>query len=134
MEEKGIVAPIVSPLPVAEVPPPQARNMEAAVVAEPAAEAQLRAGSGLYRQRAPRPPASAASSMSQGSGQRASRALAGDNRGQQFLLHVKVQSVLQIDVEVEEPETSENPTQSFEIHNCIFQRCTQLLAMIIYSI
>ena len=35
---------------------------------------------------------------------------------QQFLLHVEVQSVLQIDVEVEEPETSENPTQSFEIH------------------
>ena len=33
-------------------------------------------------------------------------------------------SLLQIDVEVEEPETSENPTQSFEI---------QLLAVIIYS-
>ena len=33
-----------------------------------------------------------------------------------FLLHVAVQSGLQIDVEVEEPETSENPTQSFEIH------------------
>ena len=34
---------------------------------------------------------------------------------------VEVQSVLQIDVEVEEPETSENPTQSFEIHY-MFQR------------
>ena len=33
--------------------------------------------------------------------------------GKLGLLHVEVQSVLQIDVEVEEPETSENPTQSF---------------------
>ena len=40
-------------------------------------------------------------------------------------------SLLQIDVEVEEPETSENPTQSFEIHN-IIRRHTQLLAVIIY--
>ena len=40
-------------------------------------------------------------------------------------------SVLQIDVEVEEPETSENPTQSFEIHNIVWRR-TQVLAMIIY--
>ena len=39
------------------------------------------------------------------------------NPGQQFLLHVEVQSIFQIDVEVEEPETSENPTQSFEIHS-----------------
>ena len=31
-------------------------------------------------------------------------------------LHDEVQSLLQIDVEVEKPETSENPTQSFEIH------------------
>ena len=38
-------------------------------------------------------------------------------------------SVLQIDVEVEEPETSENPTQSFVIHNIVF-RCTQLVAVI----
>ena len=35
--------------------------------------------------------------------------MAGNNP---FLLHVVVQSVLQIDVEVEEPEASENPTQS----------------------
>jgi hypothetical protein len=42
-------------------------------------------------------------------------------------------SLLQIDVEVEEPETSENSTQSFEIHN-IFWRRTQLLAVIIYII
>ena len=69
------------------------------------------------------------------SGQRTagSGALAGDNRGQQFLFHVEVQSVLQIDVKVEGPETSENPTQLFEIHY-IFQRRTQLLAVIIYSI
>ena len=56
----------------------------------------------------------------------------GDNPGQQFLLHVEVQSVLQIDVEVEEPEMLENLTQSFEIHY-IFRRCTQLLAVILYS-
>ena len=61
-----------------------------------------------------------------------SRAPAGYNCGQQFLLHVEVQSVLQIYVEVEEPVTSENPTQSFEIHY-IFRRRTQLLAVIIYS-
>ena len=48
-----------------------------------------------------------------------------------FLVHVEVQSVLQIDVE--EPEMSENPNQSFEIHY-IFRRRTQLLAVIIYSI
>ena len=30
-------------------------------------------------------------------------------------------SLLQIDVEVEEPETSENPTQSFEIHNIVWR-------------
>ena len=59
--------------------------------------------------------------------QRAAR----DNRGQ-FLVHVEVQSVLQIIVEVEEPETLENPTQSFEIHY-ISRRRTQLLAVIIYS-
>ena len=46
------------------------------------------------------------------------------------LLHFAVQSVIKIDVEVE-PETSENPTQSFENHNIIW-RCTQLLALIIY--
>ena len=45
----------------------------------------------------------------------------------------QVQSVLQIDVEVEEPETSENLTQSFEIHY-IFWRHTRLLAVKIYSI
>ena len=42
-------------------------------------------------------------------------------------------SLLQIDVEVEEPETSENPTQSFEIYNIIWRR-TQLLVVIIYII
>ena len=46
-----------------------------------------------------------------------------------FLLHVAVQSVVQIYIEVEEPETSENLTQSFEIHY-VFQRRTQLLAVI----
>ena len=50
---------------------------------------------------------------------------AGDNPG--FSLHFR------LIVEVEEPETSENPTQSFEIHY-IFWRCTRILAVIIYSI
>ena len=36
----------------------------------------------------------------------------------------------QIDVEVEEPEKSENPTLSFVIHNIVW-RGTQLLAVII---
>ena len=39
-------------------------------------------------------------------------------------------SLLQIDVKVEEPETLQNPTKSFVIHN-IFWRRTQLLAVII---
>ena len=39
-------------------------------------------------------------------------------------------SLLQIDVEVEEPETLEYPTQSFEV-NIIVWRRTQLLAVII---
>ena len=39
-------------------------------------------------------------------------------------------SLLQIDVKVEEPETSENPTKSFVIHNIVWRR-TQLLAVII---
>ena len=42
-------------------------------------------------------------------------------------------SLLQIDVEVEEPETSENPTQSLEVHNIVWSR-TQILAVIIYII
>ena len=42
-------------------------------------------------------------------------------------------SLLQIDVDVEEPETSENPTRSFEIHNIVW-RLIQLLAVIIYII
>ena len=54
-----------------------------------------------------------------------------------FLLHVAAQSVayfrVQIDMEVEEPETTENPAQSFEINN-IIRRRTQLLAGIIYYI
>ena len=39
-------------------------------------------------------------------------------------------SLLQIDVDVEELQTSPNPTQSFEIHNIVWRR-TQLLAVII---
>ena len=42
-------------------------------------------------------------------------------------------SLLQIDVEVEEPATLENPTQSFEIHIIVWRR-THLLAVIIYII
>ena len=41
--------------------------------------------------------------------------------------------LLQIDGEVEEPETSENLTQSFEIHNIVCRRI-QLLAVIICNI
>ena len=41
--------------------------------------------------------------------------------------------LLQIDVEVVEPETTENPTQSFVIHNNVWRR-TQILAVIIYII
>ena len=36
----------------------------------------------------------------------------------------------QIDVKVEEPETLQNPTKSFVIHNIVWRR-TQLLAVII---
>ena len=39
-------------------------------------------------------------------------------------------SLLQIDVKVEEPETSQNPTKSFVIHNIVWRRA-QLLAVII---
>ena len=41
-------------------------------------------------------------------------------------------SLLQIDVEVEDPETSEIPTQPFEIHIIVWRR-TQILAVIIYD-
>ena len=41
--------------------------------------------------------------------------------------------LLQIDVDVDEPETLEYPMQSFEIHDIVWRR-TQLLAMIIYII
>jgi hypothetical protein len=41
-----------------------------------------------------------------------------------------ISALLEIDVEVEEPETSENPMQSFEKHNIVWRR-TQLLAVII---
>ena len=51
-----------------------------------------------------------------------SEAPAGDNRGQQLRATIPFSSMswfslLQIDVDVEEPGTSENPTRSFEIHN-----------------
>ena len=42
-------------------------------------------------------------------------------------------SLLQIDVEVKEPETSKNPSQSVEIHHIVWSR-TQLLAVRIYMI
>ena len=42
-------------------------------------------------------------------------------------------SLLQIDLEVEEPETSDNPTQSLEIHNIVWRRRWHL-ALIIYII
>ena len=65
-------------------------------------------------------------SRQRGSGGRRSRATIPFSSMSRF-------SLLQIDVEEEEPETPENPTQSFEIHNIVW-RCTQLLAVIIYII
>ena len=53
--------------------------------------------------------------------------------GNNPFLHFVVQSVLGIDVEVEELEASENPTQSLEIHNIIPRR-KQLLTVKIYII
>ena len=56
-----------------------------------------------------------------------SEAPAEDNRGQQSRATIPFSSMswfslLQIDVDVEEPETSENPTQSFEINNIVWRR------------
>ena len=73
-----------------------------------------------------------------GSGQRRGggpSAPVGDNRGQESRETIPFSSMswfslLQIDVDVEEPETSENPTQSFFIHIIVWRR-TQLLAVII---
>ena len=42
-------------------------------------------------------------------------------------------SRLQVDVKVEEPETSQNPTKSFVIHYIVWRR-TQLLAVILNDI
>ena len=60
-----------------------------------------------------------------------SRAPAGNNHGQQSWATIPFSSMLpfsllQIDVEVDEPETSENPTQSFENYNIVWRR-TQIL-------
>ena len=49
-----------------------------------------------------------------------------------FALTTEVQIALQLQIDVEGPETSENPTQSF-IHN-IIQRRIQVLAVILYII
>ncbi|CAL8386050.1 unnamed protein product [Boreogadus saida] len=72
----------------------------------------------------------------QGSGASAagSGAPAGDNRDQQSRATIPFSSMSrfslpQIDADVEEPETTENPTQSFEIP--IVWRRTQLLAVIV---
>ena len=46
-----------------------------------------------------------------------------------FLLPFAVQAVLNIDEALEEPEASENPTQSFEIHNIIRKRKQLLTPM-----
>ena len=66
-----------------------------------------------------------------------SRAPAENNQGQQSWATIPFSSMLrfsllQIDVEVDEPETSENPTQSFEIYNIIWRR-TQILDVIIHT-
>ena len=65
-----------------------------------------------------------------------SEAPAGVNRGQQSQATIPFSSMswfslLQIDVDVEEPVTSENPMQSVEIHSIVW-RLTQLLAVIVY--
>ena len=67
-----------------------------------------------------------------------SEALVGDNQGEQPRATIPFSSMswfslLQIDVDVEESDTSENPMQSFEIHDIVWRR-TQLLAVIIYII
>ena len=67
---------------------------------------------------------------------RCGEAPAGDNRGQQSRATIPFSSTswfsqLQIDVYVDEPETWENPTRSFEIHNIVW-RLSKLLAVIIY--
>ena len=60
------------------------------------------------------------------------RAAKGDNRGATNPFSSMSRfSLLQIDEEVEEPEKSENPTQSFKIHNIVWGR-TQLLAIYRY--
>ena len=63
---------------------------------------------------------------------------AGENPGQQSRATIPFTSMSsfslhQIDEDVEVPQTSENPLQSFEIHN-IFYISSQLLALIIYMI
>jgi hypothetical protein len=68
-----------------------------------------------------------------GASQRGSGALAGDNCGQQSLSPPCHGSVYFRLMWKWKNQTSENPTQSFEIHNIVW-RCTQLLAMIIYII
>ena len=67
-----------------------------------------------------------------------SEAPAGDNHGQQSRATIPFScmswfSLLQIDLDVEEPETSENPTRSYDIQNIVW-RLTQLLAVIMYII
>ena len=100
------------PLPAAEGPPPQCCPLQEAVVPKRCP---------LLRQ------------WSLGS-----EAPVGDNRGQKSRATIPFScmawfSLLQIDVDVEELEMLENPTQSFEIHNIVW-RLTQLLAVIIYII
>ena len=110
MEEKGIVT--------RDCFPPDPRCLLPATASASATGSAAAAGY-IYRQ-APPPQGStsdiynpivscrspAASAMGSAAGLR-QETIAGNNS---FLLHVEVQSVLQIDVEVEEPETSENPT------------------------
>ena len=62
------------------------------------------------------PPRWSLGSGQRGSGGRQSRATITFSSMSRF-------SPFQIDEEVEEPELSENPTQSFEIHNIIFWSC-----------
>jgi hypothetical protein len=127
MEEKGIVAPDCLP------PEPCCLLPAAHYPGTTAARHHCR-GAGFPRLSpagAPLPAAEAPAVRQRAAGLQG-ETIAVNNRGQQSLSMSRF-SLLQIDVEVEEPEASENPTQSFEIHNIVW-RSTQLSAVIIYII
>ena len=114
MEEKGIVARDClppeprRPLPTADVPPPPRGTTPRGTTAT----RHHGAAPAVLPRRCPHPRRWCIDSGQRGSGGRQSRSTIPFTSMSRF-------SILQIDVEVEEPETSENPTQSFEIHNIV---------------